>query len=100
MINDILIAVAVLGSLSVLLGIAIVIINKTFAIQRDPMVDELIEILPNANCGACGFPGCEQFAVELAKTRSPSLRCPVGKDEVANAIKEILEKHKSEGGNA
>lgn len=99
MIKDILIAVAVLGSLSVFLGVLIVIINKLFEVKLDPMVEELIEILPGANCGACGYPGCEQFAVELAKRGDASLMCPVGKDEVANKIKELVKKYKSEAAN-
>jgi len=96
MIKDILIAVAALGSLSLLLGVVIIITNRFFEVKRDPEVEEIMGVLPGANCGACGFPGCEQYAVEMAKKGELTNICPVGKDEVANKIKEILKKYKSE----
>jgi len=96
MIQNVINSVIVLGILSLLLGVLIILTNKVFAVKRDPLIDKLIEILPNANCGACGFPGCEQFAAELVKTKNPALRCPVGKEKVANAIKELLEKQNGE----
>lgn len=99
MTGEILIAVAVLGSLALLLGLLITLVLKFFEVKKDPLVEELIEILPGANCGACGFPGCEQFATEVAKKRDPSLMCPVGKQEVADKIKELLKKYKDGGSN-
>ncbi|MDD3803869.1 MAG: (Fe-S)-binding protein [bacterium] len=96
MIKEILTAVAVLGSLSILLGIAILITMKVFEVKRDPAVDEMMEALPGVNCGACGFPGCEQFAVEMAKKGELYKVCPVGKDAVAIKLREILKKHKGE----
>ncbi len=99
MIREILVAVAMLGALSLVLGLLITIVLRFFEIKKDPMEEELLEILPGANCGACGYPGCEQFAVEVIKTRSPSLICPVGKQEVADNIKALLNKYKSEDKN-
>lgn len=99
MTGEILIAVAVLGSLALILGLLITLVLKFFEVKKDPLVEELIEILPGANCGACGFPGCEQFAVEVAKKGDPSLMCPVGKQEVADKIKELLKKYKDGGSN-
>lgn len=99
MIREILVAVSMLGALSLVLGLLITLVLKFFEIKKDPMEEELLEILPGANCGACGYPGCEQFAVEVVKTRSPSLICPVGKQDTADKIKELLNKYKSEDKN-
>jgi len=96
MIKEILTAVAVLGSLSILLGVAILITMKFFEIKKDPAVEEMLTVLPGVNCGACGFPGCEQFAEEMAKKGELYKVCPVGKDAVSVKLKEILKKHKGE----
>ncbi|MGE3062762.1 MAG: RnfABCDGE type electron transport complex subunit B [bacterium] len=96
MIKEILTAVAVLGSLSILLGIAILITMKVFEVKRDPAVDEMMSVLPGVNCGACGFAGCEQFAVAMAKKGELYKICPVGKDAVSTKIQDILKKHKGE----
>ncbi|PIP13185.1 MAG: Fe-S protein [bacterium (Candidatus Stahlbacteria) CG23_combo_of_CG06-09_8_20_14_all_34_7] len=96
MIEEILISVTVLGSLSILLGIAIIITMKFFEIKRDPLVDEIMQVLPGLNCGACGFPGCEQFADAIAKKGEFFTECTVGKDAVSMKVKEILKKHKNE----
>ncbi len=99
MIGSILIAVAVLGGLSLVLGLLIILILKFFEVEKDPLVEELLEILPGANCGACGYPGCEQFAAEVAKRGDASLLCPVGKQEVADKIKSLLANYKNGGIN-
>jgi electron transport complex protein RnfB len=65
-------------------------------VKRDPAVEEILASLPGVNCGACGFPGCEQFAVEMAKRGELYKVCPVGKEPVSVKIKEILKKYKSE----
>ena len=97
MIREILMAVAVLGSLALLLGILISIILKFFEIKKDPLVEKIEDVLPGANCGACGYPGCQQFAEEYVKRGGdPSLVCPVGKQEVSDKMKEIMESKKSE----
>ncbi|MEJ5307125.1 MAG: (Fe-S)-binding protein [candidate division WOR-3 bacterium] len=94
MIKEILFPVLVMGGLSILLGVLILITMKVFEVKRDPAVDEILSVLPGVNCGACGFPGCENFAVEMAKKGELYKICPVGKDEVANKIREILKKKK------
>ncbi|MEO0233518.1 MAG: (Fe-S)-binding protein [candidate division WOR-3 bacterium] len=94
MIKEILFPVLVMGGLSILLGVLILITMKVFEVKRDAVVDEILSVLPGVNCGACGFPGCENFAVEMAKKGELYKICPVGKDEVANKVREILKKKK------
>ena len=64
--------------------------SKRFAVEEDPRMSEVAEMLPGINCGACGFPGCPGMAAALVagadKGDISDLRCPPGGDETMNAI--------------
>ncbi|MET4692909.1 (Fe-S)-binding protein [Endozoicomonas lisbonensis] len=53
---------AVLGGL---LAVLLIVANKRFYVFEDPRIDEVEDLLPRANCGACGSPGCRAFAEGL-----------------------------------
>jgi Na+-translocating ferredoxin:NAD+ oxidoreductase RNF subunit RnfB len=61
----ILTAVAILGAVGLTFGILIAIANRKLRVWEDPRIDVVAAMLPGANCGACGVPGCRAFA-ELA----------------------------------
>ncbi len=94
MIKEILIPVLVMGGLSLISGVLILVTMKVFETKRDPLVDDILAVLPGVNCGACGFAGCEAFAVEMVKKGELYKICPVGKEPVANKIRELLKKNK------
>lgn len=81
-------------SLSALGGTAAVIlffVAQKFKVIEDPRIDEVEDMLPAANCGACGYPGCRQFAEALVKTGDvDNLFCPVGGNENMKQIAEHL----------
>ncbi len=58
----ILASVAVLGGVGLTFGTLIALANRKLYVWEDPRIDELTDILPGANCGACGFAGCRGFA--------------------------------------
>lgn len=62
----ILVAVGVMLILSVVMGWILGWANVTFRVEVDPKVEQLLEILPGANCGACGYAGCSEYAGQLA----------------------------------
>jgi electron transport complex protein RnfB len=68
-------------------AIILYFVAQKFKVYEDPRIDEVEEVLPAANCGGCGFPGCRNFAETLVKTESwDDLFCPVGGNEtMANA---------------
>ena len=91
--NVILITTITLGGLGLMLAVIIYFVSQKFKVIEDPRIDQVEGLLPAANCGGCGQPGCRAFAEALVKADDISnLICPVsGKDEMAK-IAEILGK--------
>ncbi|MEA3306240.1 MAG: RnfABCDGE type electron transport complex subunit B [Elusimicrobiota bacterium] len=88
--TGILIPLLILSSLTFVLGLCILFASKKFYVKTDPKVATVIAMLPGANCGACGYPGCAQFAEALVKTRDPSKVCPIGGDELSYKLGRVL----------
>ena len=79
-----------MGILGAVFAAVLVIISRVFAVETDPKVEEIEDILPGANCGACGEPGCSSFAEAVVDGRAPIEGCPVGGMALAEKIGEIL----------
>lgn len=77
----ILTAVAALGGITLLLSIMLILANKKLYVQEDPRIDIVEEMLPHANCGACGYPGCRPFAEALVKGESLPGKCTVSSEQ-------------------
>lgn len=71
--EGVLLPAGLLGATGLLLGVGLAIAARRLAVQKDPLIEKLESLLPGANCGGCGFPGCGGFAEALAK-ENPSLR--------------------------
>ncbi len=91
MTHDILIAVLILGALGVLFAVVLYIVAQKFKVVEDPLIDEVAEVLPGANCGGCGKAGCRAFAEAcVAQGNMEGLRCAPGGDAVAAKVAELL----------
>jgi electron transport complex protein RnfB len=55
-------SVMVLGGVGLTFGVLIALANKKLKVWEDPRIDAVVDILPGANCGACGYAGCRAFA--------------------------------------
>lgn len=77
----ILTAVAALGGITLILAVMLIIANKKLYVKEDPRIDIVEEMLPHANCGACGYPGCRPFAEALVKGESLPGKCTVSSEE-------------------
>lgn len=88
--SSILISVLVVGGIGLIIGIILSITSIIFSVPKNETVEQITEILPGANCGACGFSGCSGYAEALAKNKAKVGLCTVGGEEVAHKISEIL----------
>jgi electron transport complex protein RnfB len=77
MINDIIWPVAALGGLGLLLGLGLAIASKFLSVKSDPRIDTIRALLPGANCGGCGYPGCDGFAKALVEGTGSLSQCSV-----------------------
>jgi len=85
----ILLSAAVLGGLALVLSGGLAYASKKFAVYVDPRVERLSEILPGANCGACGYPGCSGYAEAVIKAGVAATLCTPGGTKTAEAIAQI-----------
>jgi len=83
-------ALLVLGALGLLMGIMLGAADKKFHVETDPRVEQVRACLGGANCGACGFAGCDAFAEAVVEGKAKPNGCPPGGAAAAEAIGEIL----------
>lgn len=91
--DGLLIPVIIVVCIGFVAGVILTIASKVMSVPVDEKVEELIEAMPGANCGACGFAGCENYAVTLAEDKEHVLStslCPVGGGNLSNTLANIL----------
>ncbi|OQX94793.1 hypothetical protein B6I21_08775 [candidate division KSB1 bacterium 4572_119] len=79
-----------IGSLGLLFGVGLAYASKKFAVEVDPKIEQILDELPGANCGGCGFPGCSGYAEAVVNSGTDTTLCAPGGDEVVLKIAEIL----------
>lgn len=91
MTNSVLLAVIVLGVTGAIFAIVLYIVAQKFKVDENPLIDEVAEALPGANCGGCGKAGCRAMAEAfVAQGNMDGLKCPAGGEAVAKRVAEIL----------
>lgn len=85
--------VVVMGAVGIVFGFILAVANKKFAMEVNPLIHEVEEVLPKGQCGACGFAGCANYAeaVVLNPEVAPNL-CVPGKEAVAKLVAELTGK--------
>ncbi|HON53199.1 MAG TPA: RnfABCDGE type electron transport complex subunit B [Bacteroidales bacterium] len=80
----ILYSILVLSLLGIIAGVSLFFVAKKFNVIENPLIDEVEAMLPGANCGGCGFPGCRKFADVLVNSESiEGLFCsPAGQEQM------------------
>ena len=86
----ILLAVATMLILALFMAYVLGWANVTFHVELDPRQQAVQDALPGANCGGCGFIGCNEYAEAVVAGDTPVDKCPVGGDECAEALAAIL----------
>lgn len=89
-IGEVLGSVVILGGVATVFGAAIAVVNARFRVWEDPRIDAVRELLPGADCGACGQAGCRAFAEAVIDGRAAPAECtvmgPEEKDDVAGYL--------------
>ncbi len=84
-------SVIALGLLGLALAAILYVVAQKFKVQEDPRIDEIVALLPGANCGGCGYPGCRGLASALVSATDISgMKCPASSAEVMRQIGTIL----------
>lgn len=88
--NNVLFAFCVLGGLGVVFGLVLAIASKVFHVEEDPRIAEVLECLNGANCGACGYAGCSNYAEAVVKGDAPIGLCAPAGEEGARKAAAIM----------
>lgn len=88
---EVLVPVLIMVAIAAVCAVLLTLAQRYFGVQVDERESDIRDCLPGANCGACGYNGCDSYAAALAegKTDNPSL-CVPGGDNTAKAIAKIL----------
>lgn len=91
-----LIPAIVLGACGILAGVLLTIAAKVFKVEVDERIEKIGEALPGANCGACGFAGCADYAAAIVEKGAETNLCRPGGADAAAKIAGILGQAASE----
>jgi H+/Na+-translocating ferredoxin:NAD+ oxidoreductase subunit B len=83
-------AVITLGGIGLASAVALGLAAKKFAVETDPRELAVLDVLPGANCGACGYPGCSGYAKMVVSGDKLAAVCPPGGQEVMEKIANIM----------
>jgi Na+-translocating ferredoxin:NAD+ oxidoreductase RNF subunit RnfB len=79
-----------MGGLGLVLAGVLALANRRLYVAEDPRIDEVEDLLPKANCGACGFPGCRPFAEACVSSVANPGKCTVNSPEMSAFIAQYL----------
>ena len=88
--RPVLMAALLVGGMGLVFGALLGIVGRAFRVEEDPRKAEVRACLPGANCGGCGYAGCDAYAEQVASGKAAVDRCPVGGDAVAQKIAEAM----------
>ncbi len=88
--TDVLIPVGIFAALGVLFGVVLAIASRVFAVKTDERIERVVEQLPGANCGGCGYSGCAALAEAVVKGETLPTACRACSPEGLAAICEIM----------
>ena len=83
-------AILVMALGAVILGAALGYASIKFKVEGDPLVEKIDAILPQTQCGQCGFPGCKPYAEAIAKGEADINCCPPGGEEGIRKLADLL----------
>lgn len=88
--NEILFPVLIVAGIGLIAGLGLAIASIVMAVPKDEKAEAIAEMLPGANCGACGYSGCSGYAKALANGEAPVGLCAPGGAGVSKAVSGYL----------
>lgn len=85
----ILIAILALLGLALVFGALLGFASEKFKVEGNPLTDQIDSLLPQTQCGQCGFPGCRPYAESIADGGAIN-KCPPGGESTINALADLL----------
>lgn len=83
-------ALYIMLGLALLLGILLGVSALLLKVEGDPLVARIDAILPQTQCGQCGYPGCKPYATAIASGEADINQCPPGGDAGAHALADLM----------
>ncbi|MBI3773594.1 MAG: electron transport complex subunit RsxB [Gammaproteobacteria bacterium] len=83
-------AVLVITAMAVVFGLILGYAATRFKVEEDPLVEKIDALLPQTQCGQCGFPGCHPYAEAIAKGEADINRCPPGGQTTIISLADLL----------
>ncbi len=83
-------ALLALSGLAAVFGVILGFVAARFAVEGDPLVDQIDALLPQTQCGQCGYPGCRPYATAIANDGADINRCPPGGQMTVLALADLL----------
>ena len=83
-------ALLLMALLALVLGAILGFAAIRYHVQDDPLVEKIDAILPQTQCGQCGFPGCKPYAVAIAAEQAEINECPPGGEEGIHKLADLL----------
>jgi len=83
-------ALLVMAAIAIVLGAVLGFAAIKFRVEGNPLVDQIDAILPQTQCGQCGFPGCKPYATAIADGEADINKCPPGGEEGIHKLADLL----------
>lgn len=83
-------ALIALLAMALIIGVLIGYIAERFKVEENPLVEQIDAILPQTQCGQCGFPGCKPYATAIVESGEKINKCPPGGEAVIAKLSELL----------
>lgn len=88
--QSLIIAALILGGLGLVFGLGLGIAARRLKVEGDPVVEQINGVLPQTQCGQCGYPGCRPYAEAIAAGDALINRCPPGGETGIKALADLL----------
>ncbi len=87
--SAIIFAVIAIGALALIFGLVLGYASIRFKVEGDPLVEQIDAVLPQTQCGQCGYPGCKPYAEAIAEGDDIN-KCPPGGEATIKKLADLM----------